>query len=83
MMAKRRTATLTLLLAQFKSALVLILRYAAALSLFLQDNAGALIIISLRKAGNAVGYMGDGIDDASALHAAELAKRAFYRRVKC
>ena len=83
MMAKRRTATLTLLPAQFKSPLVLILLCAAALSLFLQDNAGALLIISRRKAGNVVGYMGDGIDDASALHTAELAKRVFYRRLKC
>jgi len=30
------------------------------------------IILSLKKAGNVVGYMGDGINDASALHAADV-----------
>ncbi|MCX6090177.1 MAG: magnesium-translocating P-type ATPase [Candidatus Atribacteria bacterium] len=30
------------------------------------------IILSLRKAGNVVGYMGDGINDASALHIADV-----------
>jgi Mg2+-importing ATPase len=30
------------------------------------------IILSLRKAGHVVGYMGDGINDASALHAADV-----------
>ncbi|MEO0275293.1 MAG: magnesium-translocating P-type ATPase [candidate division WOR-3 bacterium] len=30
------------------------------------------IIIALKKAGNVVGYMGDGINDASAIHAADV-----------
>ncbi len=61
-----------------------------------EPNQKECIIPSLKIAGNVVGYMGDGINEASAPHAAdvgiivvlymiaaELAKRAFYRRVKC
>ncbi len=37
-----------------------------------EPNQKELIILALRKAGNVVGYMGDGINDASALHAADV-----------
>lgn len=37
-----------------------------------EPNQKERIIQSLRKAGNVVGYMGDGINDASALHAADV-----------
>jgi len=36
-----------------------------------EPNQKERIILALRKAGNVVGYMGDGINDASALHAAD------------
>jgi Mg2+-importing ATPase len=38
----------------------------------IEPNQKERIIITLRKAGNVVGYMGDGINDASALHAADV-----------
>jgi Mg2+-importing ATPase len=37
-----------------------------------EPNQKERIILSLRKAGYIVGYMGDGINDASALHAADV-----------
>jgi P-type Mg2+ transporter len=37
-----------------------------------EPNQKERIIIALRKTGNVVGYMGDGINDASALHAADV-----------
>lgn len=37
-----------------------------------EPNQKERIIIALRKAGNVVGYMGDGINDASALHSADV-----------
>jgi len=37
-----------------------------------EPNQKELIITALRKSGNVVGYMGDGINDASALHAADV-----------
>jgi Mg2+-importing ATPase len=37
-----------------------------------EPNQKERIIIALRKAGNVVGFMGDGINDASALHAADV-----------
>lgn len=37
----------------------------------IEPNQKERIIIALKKAGNVVGYIGDGINDASALHAAD------------
>jgi Mg2+-importing ATPase len=37
-----------------------------------EPNQKELIVRSLQKAGNVVGYMGDGLNDASALHAADV-----------
>ena len=37
-----------------------------------EPNQKERIIIALKKAGNVVGYMGDGINDASAIHAADV-----------
>ena len=34
-----------------------------------EPNQKERIIVALKKTGNVVGYMGDGINDASALHA--------------
>jgi P-type Mg2+ transporter len=38
----------------------------------IEPNQKERIIVALRKAGNVGGYMGDGINDASALHAADV-----------
>jgi Mg2+-importing ATPase len=38
----------------------------------IEPNQKERIIIAMKKAGNVVGYMGDGINDASALHAADV-----------
>ena len=38
----------------------------------IEPNQKERIIIALKKAGKVVGYMGDGINDASALHAADV-----------
>ncbi len=38
----------------------------------IEPNQKERIIIAMRKAGNVVGYMGDGINDASALHTADV-----------
>jgi Mg2+-importing ATPase len=38
----------------------------------IEPNQKERLIIALRKAGNVVGYMGDGLNDASALHAADV-----------
>jgi Mg2+-importing ATPase len=38
----------------------------------IEPNQKERIILALRRAGNVVGYMGDGINDASALHVADV-----------
>ena len=38
----------------------------------IDPNQKERIILAIKKAGNVVGYMGDGINDASALHAADV-----------
>ena len=38
----------------------------------IEPNQKERILAALRKAGNVVGYMGDGINDASALHTADV-----------
>jgi Mg2+-importing ATPase len=38
----------------------------------IEPNQKERIIIAMKKAGNVVGYIGDGINDASALHAADV-----------
>jgi Mg2+-importing ATPase len=38
----------------------------------IEPNQKERIIVALKKAGNVVGYIGDGINDASALHAADV-----------
>jgi len=38
----------------------------------IEPNQKERIIIAMKKAGNVVGYMGDGINDASAIHAADV-----------
>ena len=38
----------------------------------IEPNQKERIILALKKAGNVVGYIGDGINDASALHAADV-----------
>jgi Mg2+-importing ATPase len=51
-----------------------LLRRVGAIDVFaeIEPNQKERIIIAMRKAGNVVGYMGDGINDASALHAADV-----------
>jgi len=51
-----------------------LLRQVGAINVFaeIEPNQKERIIIAMKKAGNVVGYMGDGINDASALHAADV-----------
>ena len=51
-----------------------LLRYVGTVDVFaeIEPNQKERIIITMRKAGNVVGYMGDGINDASALHTADV-----------
>jgi P-type Mg2+ transporter len=51
-----------------------LLRKAGEVDVFaeIEPNQKERIILALKKAGNVVGYMGDGINDASALHVADV-----------
>jgi len=51
-----------------------LIEQATAVHIFaeVEPNQKERIILALKKAGNVVGYMGDGINDASALHAADV-----------
>ena len=51
-----------------------LVRKAAVTDIFaeIEPNQKERIILALRKAGNVVGYIGDGINDASAIHAADV-----------
>jgi magnesium-translocating P-type ATPase len=51
-----------------------LIRSVDSISVFaeIEPNQKERIIIAMKKAGNVVGYMGDGINDASALHAADV-----------
>jgi P-type Mg2+ transporter len=51
-----------------------LLQQVAAVDIFaeIEPNQKERIILALKKAGNVVGYMGDGVNDASALHAADV-----------
>ena len=51
-----------------------LLRRAGEVAVFaeVEPNQKERIILALKKAGRVVGYMGDGINDASALHAADV-----------
>lgn len=51
-----------------------LIKKAPEISIFaeIEPNQKEKIIIALKKAGYVVGYMGDGINDASALHAADI-----------
>jgi P-type Mg2+ transporter len=54
--AKSRTDSLSLFLAQFKSPIILILLFAAALSLFLRDAADASIILAIVFLSGLLGF---------------------------
>jgi Mg2+-importing ATPase len=51
-----------------------LLKRATSVDIFaeVEPNQKERIILALKKAGNVVGYMGDGINDASALHVADV-----------
>ena len=51
-----------------------LLKHLADVDVFaeIEPNQKERIILALKKAGNVVGYMGDGINDASALHVADV-----------
>jgi len=64
---KERSDALTLLLSQFKSPIILILLFAAALSLFLHDPADALIILTIVFMSGLLGFW----QERGAAHAVE------------
>ena len=51
-----------------------LLRQVSSITVFaeIEPNQKERIIIAMKKAGNVIGYMGDGINDASAIHAADV-----------
>ena len=51
-----------------------LIKMAGSIDVFaeIEPNQKERIIIALKKAGNVVGYMGDGINDASAIHASDV-----------
>ena len=53
---KKRTDSLTLLLSQFKSPIILILVFAAILSFFLGDNVDAIIILIIVLVSGLLGF---------------------------
>jgi P-type Mg2+ transporter len=62
---KRKSSPLTLLLNQFKSPIILILIFAAALSMFLQDAADAIIILTIVLISGLLGFWQEhGASDA-------------------
>ena len=54
--SQRRTGALTLLIAQFKSPIILILITAAIVSLFLQDRTDATLILAIVLASSVLGF---------------------------
>jgi Mg2+-importing ATPase len=53
---RRRTDSVTLLLAQFKSPLILILLFASGLSFFVRDPSGAVIILAIVLVSGLLGF---------------------------
>ena len=64
---KRKSDTLTLLLAQFKSPIILILIFAAGLSLFLHDSMNAVIILVIVLVSGLLGFW----QERGAVHAVQ------------
>jgi Mg2+-importing ATPase len=75
---RKRTDELTLLLAQFKSPLILILLFAAGLSFFLHDRADALIIATIVAASGLLGFW----QERGAAHALEALLAVVQNRTK-
>jgi Mg2+-importing ATPase len=75
---RKRTDKLTLLLAQFKSPLILILLFAAGLSFFLHDRTDALIIATIVAASGLLGFW----QERGAAHALEALLAVVQNRTK-